>query len=153
MRVQRFTLMLFCFHLPTTPDSSLATTATPHFHYVDVIMGMMASQITSLTIVYSTVYSGADQRIHQSSASLAFVRGIHRWPVNSPHKWPVTRKMFSFDDIIMSMKQYAYKSSTSHAEIISAQVKVTLESRLVYHIVPLILRNMIKPFLDPTPWA
>ena len=57
-------------------------------------MGAMASQITSLIIVYSTVYSGADQRKHQSSASLAFVWGIYRWPVNSPHKWPVTRKMF-----------------------------------------------------------
>ena len=72
-------------------------------HYEDVIMGAMASQITSLTIVYSTVYSGADQRKHQSSASLAFVRGIHRWPVNSPHKWPVTRKMFPFDDVIMPL--------------------------------------------------
>ena len=61
----------------------------------------IASQITSLTIVYSTVYSDADQRKHQSSASLAFVRGIHRWPVNSPQKWPVTRKMFPFDDVIM----------------------------------------------------
>ena len=70
-------------------------------HYSDVIMGAMASQITSLTIVYSTVYSGADQRKHHSSASLAFVRGIHRWLVNSPHKWPVTRKMFPFDDVIM----------------------------------------------------
>ena len=59
-------------------------------HYSDVIMGAIASQITSLTIVYSTVYSDADQRKHQSSASLAFVRGIHRGPVNSPHKWPVT---------------------------------------------------------------
>ena len=70
-------------------------------HYNDVIMGAVASQITSLTIVYSTVYSGSDQRKHQSSASLAFVRGIHQWPVNSPHKWPVTRKMFPFDDVIM----------------------------------------------------
>ena len=64
-------------------------------------MGAMASQITSLTIVYSIVYSGADQSKHQSSASLAFVRGIHRGPVNSPHKRPVTRKMFPFDDVIM----------------------------------------------------
>ena len=47
-------------------------------HYGDVIMGTIASRITSLTIVYSTVYSGADQRKHQSSASLAFVWGIHR---------------------------------------------------------------------------
>ena len=71
------------------------------FHYDDAIMGTMASQITSLAIVYSTVYSGADRRKHQSSASLAFVRGIHRGPVNSPHKWSVTRKMFPFDDVIM----------------------------------------------------
>ena len=70
-------------------------------HYSDVIMSAMASQITSLTIVYSSVYSGADQWKHQSSASLAFVRIIHRWPVNSPHKGPVTRKMFPFDDVIM----------------------------------------------------
>ena len=74
-------------------------------HYGDVIMGATASQITSLTIVYSTVYSGGDQRKHQSSASLAFVRGINRWPVNSPHKWPVTRKMFPFDDVIMKMRK------------------------------------------------
>ena len=71
------------------------------WHYTDVIMGSIASQITSLMIVYSNVYSDADQRKHQSSASLAFVRGIHRGPVNSPHKWPVTRKMLPFDDVIM----------------------------------------------------
>ena len=71
-------------------------------HYDDVTMSLMASQITSLTILYSTVYSGADQIKLQSSASLAFVRGIHRGPVNSPHKRPVTRKMFPFDDAIMA---------------------------------------------------
>ena len=70
-------------------------------HYNDVIMGAITSQITSVTIVYSTVYSDADQRKHQSSALLAFVRGIHRWPVNSPHKCSVTRKMFLFDDVII----------------------------------------------------
>ena len=70
-------------------------------HYIDVIMGAMASQITSLAIIYSTVYSDVQQRKHQSSASLAFVWGIHRSPVNSPHKGPVTRKMFPFDDVIM----------------------------------------------------
>ena len=64
-------------------------------------MGATSSQITSLTIVYSTVYSGADQSKHQSSALLAFVWGIHRGPVNSPHKWPLTRKMFPFDDVVM----------------------------------------------------
>ena len=76
------------------------------WHYNDVIMSAMASQITSLTVVYSTVYSGADQRKHQNSASLAFVRGIHRSPVNSPYKTPVTRKMFPFDDVIMAWKHF-----------------------------------------------
>ena len=71
------------------------------FHYNDVMMSTIASQITSLAIVYSTVYSDADQRKHQSPASLAFVRGIHRRPVNSPNKWPVTRKMYPFDDVII----------------------------------------------------
>ena len=70
-------------------------------HYCDVTMGAMVSQATSFTIVYSTVYSGADQMKHQSSAPLAFVWGIHRWPVNSPEKWPVTQKLFPFDDAIM----------------------------------------------------
>ena len=79
-------------------------------HYGDVIMGAMASQITSLTIVYSTVYSDADQRKHQSSASLAFVWGIHRGPVNSPHKWPVTRKMFPFDDVSINAVRFEQSS-------------------------------------------
>ena len=64
-------------------------------------MGAMLSQITSLTIVYATVYLDADRRKHQSSASLAFVWRIYRWPVNSPHKWPVTREMVPFDDVII----------------------------------------------------
>ena len=46
---------------------------------ISIIMSAMASQVTSLTIVYSTVYSDADQRKYQNSASLAFVRGIHRY--------------------------------------------------------------------------
>ena len=74
------------------------------YHYGDVIVSAIASQITSLTIVYPTVYSGADQRKHQNSASLASVRGIHRGPVNSAHKWPVTRKMVPFDDVIMTRR-------------------------------------------------
>ena len=66
-------------------------------------MGTIVSQITSLTIAYSTVYSDIDQRKHQSSVSLAFVWGIHRGPVNSPHKWPVVQKMFPLDDVIMNI--------------------------------------------------
>ena len=65
-------------------------------------MGKMASQITSLTIIYPAVSSCEDQRKHQSSGALAFVRGIHRGPVNSSHKWPVTRKMFPLVDVIMN---------------------------------------------------
>ena len=65
-------------------------------------MGMMASQITSLAVVYSTIYSGADQRTHQCSASLAFVL-----PVNSLHKGPVMQKMFPFDDVIMQLDNYS----------------------------------------------
>ena len=80
-------------------------------HYNDVIMGAIASQITSLTIVYSTVYSGADQRKHESSALMACVQGIRRGPVNSPHKWPVTRKMFLFDDVIMNTIDDVHKRS------------------------------------------
>ena len=74
-------------------------------------MSSMVSQITSLTIIYSTVYSGTDQRKHQSSPSLAFVRGIHRRPVNSPLKWPVTRKMLPFDDVIMKNLSYTHSFS------------------------------------------
>ena len=77
-------------------------------------MGAMASQIISFTIVYSTVYSDADQRKHQSSASLAFMPGIHRWPVNSPRKWPVTRKMFPFDDVIMLPRTRVVQVARGH---------------------------------------
>ena len=93
-------------------------------YYGDVIMGAMASQITSLTTVYSTVYSDADQRKHQSSASLAFVWAIHRWPVNSPHKWPVTRKMFSFDDVIMFLLQMPKRDDYAQADFDFGQVHV-----------------------------
>ena len=98
-------------------------------------MGAIACQITSLTTVYSTVYSDADQRKCQSSASLAFVRGIHRGPVNSPHKWPVTRKMFPFDDVITCWyrttifglsKMYTFSPSAAFLRqwIVSALVQV-----------------------------
>ena len=100
--------MQLCFNQNHTIRGYIKTqkfSNTPSYlmrcRYCDVIMGAKASQNTSLTIVYSTVYSAANQRKYQSSASLAFVWGIHRSPVNSPHNWPVTRKMFPFDDAIM----------------------------------------------------
>ena len=69
-------------------------------HYCDVIMGAMGSQFTSLTIVHSTVYSGVDQRKHQSSASLAFLWEItgDRW---IPAQMASNAEMFPFDDVIM----------------------------------------------------
>ena len=73
-------------------------------HYNDVIMSAMASQITGLTIVYPSVYSQI-QRNYQIPASLAFVRGIHRWPVNFPHKEPVIWKMFPFNDVIITRNE------------------------------------------------
>ena len=83
------------------PSAVLPKIEILHMHYFDVIMNTIASQITSLTVVYWIVFSDTDQRKHQSSVLLAFVREIHRSPVNSPHKEPVTRKMFPFDDVIM----------------------------------------------------
>ena len=81
-------------------------------------MNAMASQITSLTIVYLTVYSGGDKKKkHQSSASLAFV-GEFTGPVNSPHKGPLMRKMFPFDDVIMC--QTIVPESVNQTELISA---------------------------------
>ena len=94
-------------------------------HYNDVIMGAIASHITSLTIVYSTVYSGADQRKHESSASLAFVRRIHRGSVNSPHKWPCTRKMFPFNDVIMNYIEAKITYDTWQLHSAIAHLRVT----------------------------
>ena len=76
-------------------------------------MSSMASQITGVSVVHSTVCSGADQRKHQISASLTFLRGIHRWPVNSPHKGSLTGKMFPFDDVIMKKVAVVF-SNTFH---------------------------------------
>ena len=70
-------------------------------HCSDIIMSAMTSQITSVSIVCSTVCSRVDQRKYQISASLSFVRGIQRSPVDSPHKGPVTRKIFPLGDVIM----------------------------------------------------
>ena len=95
-------LEILCSSTTLTLMLTLCAWCIFHVHYNDDIMGGIASQITSLTIIYSTVYSVAVQRKHKSSATLAFVGEIHRWPVNSPHKWPVTPKMFYFDDVIMA---------------------------------------------------
>ena len=91
-------------------------------HYRDIIMSATASQIASLTVVYSTVLFSE----HQSSTSQTFVRGIHRWPVNSPRKGPVTWKMFPFVDVIMIRSRFGgdnrlYRLSKSTCEWASIQ--------------------------------
>ena len=96
------------------------------WHHTGVIMGAIASQIPSLTIFYSTVYLEAGQRKHQSSASLAFEQAPVRGPVNSPHKWPVTRKMFPFDDVIMVSHFTSWKDSMPYV-----MLSVVLSSRWV----------------------
>ena len=82
-------------------------------HYNDVIMSARASQTTGPSIVYSAVCSAVDQSKHQSSASLAFVRGIHLWPVNSPHEGPVTRRILPFDDAILTWAPWHFKLLTT----------------------------------------
>ena len=106
-------------------------------HYTDVIMSAMASEITSVSIVYSTVCSCANQRKHQRSASLVFVREIHRGPVNSPHKGPVTWKMFPSDDVIMRFQDSGWR----YHEILQPS---SLTGIQVHHCVP----NSLPPSLD-----
>ena len=84
-------------------------------------MGAIAFQITGLTIVYSTVYSDAVKKTHQSSALLVFVRGTHRGSVNSPHKWPVKRKMFPFDDVIVFAGQIPNHSRCKNCKSYSSK--------------------------------
>ena len=99
----RNTVMLF--QKWNTTEPWLKRLDTILSHYNDIIMSAMASQIPP-PIAYSTVYSRRRSKKHQSSASLAFVRGIHRWPVNSSQKGTVTRKMFPFDVVIMDSHRY-----------------------------------------------
>ena len=107
-------------HMKENHINSFTRNERPPAHYSDVIMGTTASQITRLTIVYSTIYSGADQRKHQGSASLAFVQGIHRSPVNSPHKGPVTRKMFPFHYVIVNgLRSFSYLGSNLWNDLVN----------------------------------
>ena len=118
--------VLFTVHLTSKPYDWYSTWGG--YHYNDVKMGAMAPQITSLTIVFSIVHSDADQRKHQSSASLAFVGEIHRWPVDTLHKGPVTRKMFPFDDVIMMTPNAACLHVTA-----KCAVHIDRQSRLYTH--------------------
>ena len=70
-------------------------------HYSDVIISAMSSEIIGVSMLYPPACSAPDQRMYQSSASFAFVRVIHRCPVDSPHKGPITRKIIPLHDVIM----------------------------------------------------
>ena len=72
----------------------------PNFKGASVEVWECINNFTGNSTVYPTVCLGAHKK-HKSSASLAIVRGINRWPVDSPYNGPVTRKMFPFDDVIM----------------------------------------------------
>ena len=126
-RADPWILRHITYHISHSVDSTQKFKYTHYMIFVmfygDVIMGAIASQIAGLMIVYSTVYSGADQIIHQSSASLDFVRGIPRWPVTSPHKWPGTRKMFSFDDVIMEAQLWCLQHPST--QILEPQCRVS----------------------------
>ena len=89
----------FCQHAAVMSPSGVWVYSV--VHYNDAILSPVASEITSIWIICSAVCSGAHQRKHRISALLAFARGIHRLPVDSPHKGPVTRKVFPFDDVII----------------------------------------------------
>ena len=80
---------------------------TSYRHYSDVIMGTKASQITAVSIVSQPfVEAQIKENIKALRASVALARGIHRWPVNSTPKGPVTRKMFQFDSVIMGWEYW-----------------------------------------------
>ena len=95
-------------------------------HYTDVIISAKTSHITGVSMVCSAVCSGADQRKHQSSATLAFVRGIHRW---FPSQRPVTQKMFPFDDVIMPVTHHPSGSSRENVYRSDAQITFELYGR------------------------
>ena len=87
-------------------------------------MSAMASQITGVSIVCSIICWGTDQRKHQRSTSLTFVRGIHQWQVDSPHKGPVTRKMFPFDYVVMDSVWMWWKMPLQGDEILLTKIHV-----------------------------
>ena len=125
-------LLYYTYSTPGSCDNifpSGADRGPTSIHHSDVIMSMMAFQITGVSIVCSTVCSGAGHKIHQSSASLAFVRGIHRSLVDSPHKGTVTRKMFPFDDVIM-LHYTAYTCRYDHVSFLHDDVVICKHFRI-----------------------
>ena len=111
-----------------TPWNSAACSpagSTPG-HDNDVIMSAIAPQITSLMVVYSTVYSDADQRKHQSSASLAFVWGINR------DRW-IPRTKGQLRGKCFHLMTSSWKTPLLLQQIIQTQRKTPLKGQLLIH--------------------
>ena len=106
---------------------SMALNTTRETSHLIIHINISNSQIAAISQVYSTVCSGADQRKHQSSASLAFVRRIYRWLLNSPHRGPVTRKMFPFYDVNM----YAIFITNFSSLVMCNTITLSLFHRLI----------------------
>ena len=106
-QTERGHAVVFCFHFLQDclfwgieeRGECLHWSDTGPQHYNDVIMGAMASQITSMFT--QPFIQGRRSKKTSKLRVTGLCVGIRRWPVNSPHKWPVTRKMFPFDDVIM----------------------------------------------------
>ena len=112
-------------------------------HYKYVMISAMASQITGVSIVYSTVCSGGDQRKHRSHASLTFVSEI----VNSPHKGSLTPKMFQFDDLITCLRHDTIGLSINQISQVSAWGRVSPKTHS-YHVYTYTMMNSQRsPFL------
>ena len=92
------------------------------------------AQITYVSSVCSIVYSGADQRKHQSLASLAFVSIIQQWPVDSPQKGPVTPKMLPFDDVIVITKTQWFRCR--YELIVETSIWILTKTQKVRYILP-----------------
>ena len=118
--------MLLWWHVATMPS-----------HYIDAI----ASQITGVSIVYSSVCSGTDQRKHLSSASHAFVRGTNRWPVNFPKQ-----RARNAENVSIRwrhyVREYIFTSwMFGQAEIIKFRVQIP------YNLIPFIVSSCV--FVHP----
>ena len=140
-----------------------SSSSWPHRQYreditVTFIMSAMASQITGVSIVCLVVCSGTDQRKHQSSASLAFVRGIHWWPVDSPNKGPVTRKCFYL--MTSSWKEWHQSFEVLHIAKrrglqIGEDIQVTPQRTFGFHaqvLWKIPITSQLGPYIASAPW-
>ena len=131
----------------------LSLTQNYNWHYSDVILTTMASQITTSRLFTESSVQAQIKKKHQSSAPLAFLRGIHPWPVNSPHKGPVTRKMFAFDDVIMEGKEcrvlkWKYSALSSNSYPISLKLQICPDAKFAVIFSGVVITNIFDDTSD-----